>query len=81
MFQILDKFNTTSNKRDCWEWDDDIVNHDEQGVIEGEATFTDSEEEDDDEMDDEEGEEGEEEDEDEHEGDDFDSMDEADHHE
>ena len=44
MFLILDKFNSRGDS-DHWEWDQDVMNRDERGVIEGEA-FVDSEEED-----------------------------------
>ena len=41
MFLILDKFNSVSNRSDCWEWDDDFRRHDARGVLEGDPTFSD----------------------------------------
>ena len=74
MFLIIDKRNTVGNGYyDHWEWDDDVMNHDEQGVIAGEFVVESEEEGEDEEEEDFEGEdEGEEEEEEEEEDDDDD---------
>jgi hypothetical protein len=46
LFLILDKGNTRSNDSDCWEWNDDVMNRDDQGVIVGEVFYAESDEED-----------------------------------